>query len=41
VWLVNLPGDQIETYRDPGTGGYASERRAKRENASILSGFRA
>ena len=30
VWLVNLPADRIETYRDPGTDGYASVRRPKR-----------
>lgn len=30
VWLVNLPGDTIAVYRDPGPGGYATVRIARR-----------
>lgn len=30
VWLVNLPADAIERYREPGAGGYADVRTVKR-----------
>jgi Uma2 family endonuclease len=30
VWLVNLPGDAIEVYRDPRDGRYADVRTARR-----------
>jgi len=30
VWLVNLPGDAVERYREPGAEGYADIRTAKR-----------
>ena len=30
VWLVDLPGDAVERYREPGAEGYADIRTAKR-----------
>jgi Uma2 family endonuclease len=30
VWIVDLAGEAIEVYREPGAGGYASSRRAGR-----------
>jgi Uma2 family endonuclease len=30
AWLVNLPADRVEAHRDPGPGGYANVRIARR-----------
>ncbi len=38
AWLVNLPADAIECYREPGAGGYADIRRAKRGETLTPSG---